>query len=447
MKRMLALFCAVGFAAALATACGKTQTDDAGITADAMADPYGGVSQALTDALQSSGNVTLYWDTSERSDQEQDFAAYFEKYYGGTVEFRFCPFDDEGATFLRDMAAGDLPDVFRLTPGLWPRAALRNMSCSVAQLKEQGALGLNHPALEKYRDMTEAAFSYNGACYALSICYASPAVVAVNRELFNSYMVKSPELYYQEGNWTYETLLRCCNELGRTVSGQTTIYGACLENPLWFLQANDADPMLLSGSALTCGLLSTRSLHSLAFCRSLIAGSAFTTDPQDFLRGETGLLCDTADALAPILMQCAFDWEILPFPYGADNVSGDRPGTVIGWSVSTGCRNVQGAVNFILARQVFSDFFYNVDQGALWDTGYAQYSEKQRALILSAATMVRPACFPHMGNLPEQEEAFWAALKGNEPVYDVAERFAKIIQAQIRAEMGEQVQMTDPPSH
>ena len=435
MKRCAVLLCAV-LLLCLPVSCAESVDSPAGtIKADAIQDPYGVATGEEAEVLQHSGEVILYWDTAERSDREKDFEDYFEKYFGGTVTYRFCPLDDDAATLIRDQAAGSAPSVFRLTESYWPRAAVRSLTYDQSQLRNQGVVGLDHPALARYRDMTEAAYTFNGECYALSVCYASPVMVAVNTDLFRAYGVTTPDVYYAKGAWSNETFQRCCYELSRTAPGGQTILGAVVRDPLWFLQADDADPMAFRGTALKGDLLSTNTLSTLSYCRSLLTSSVVDSETMAFQDGCAGMLCDTADELADLLAGCAFEWDVVPFPYGSDNETGARPGTFIGWAIPDGAKNVQGAVNFVIARQRFLDFHYNVDKAALWDAGYAVYSEAQRRVVTDAANMVRPALFPHFGTLPDEVEGFWEAVRGSEPIYNIADRYTALIRAAISEEL------------
>ncbi|MBP5618548.1 MAG: extracellular solute-binding protein [Clostridia bacterium] len=437
MKRLLtlllaALLCCLPVSCTHMDSPADTPSDE--IKADAMKDPYG-VSAEEAVILQDSGEVVLYWDTLERSAREEDFADYFEKYYGGTVTVRFCPPDDDAVTLTRDQAAGMAPDLFRLTESYWPRAALRGLTMPRSQLTKLGVVGLDHPVLTQYRGMTEAAYTYGGDCFAVSVCSVSPVMVAFNAEMFRGYAVASPADYYVEGEWNNTAFLRCCNELSRTDPNGHTVLGAVPGDLTWFLRAADADPMTIRGTTLTVDLLSSNALQALSFCRTLLQSSAVGTDEEAFLSGRAGMLCATAEDLIPRLSRCAFEWDVVPFPYGDGNETGARPGTFVGWAVPYGAKNVQGAVNFVIARQLFLNFHYGVEQGALWNAGYGVYSEAQRRRILDATAMVRPALFPDFGDLPARTEAFWTDVGGSEPIYDVASRYTDVIRAAITEEM------------
>ena len=405
MKRQLALLaaallCCLPVSCAPATEPNAAPSDE--IKADAMKDPYG-VSAEDAVALQNSGEVVLYWDTMERSTREEDFAEYFEKYYGGTVTFRFCPLNDDAVTLARDQAAGNAPDVFRLTESYWPRAALRAMTIPRGQLERMSVIGLDHPALEQYREMTEDAYTYSGDCFAVSVCGVSPAMVAFNVEMFRGYGVASPADYYAVGEWNNTAFLRCCNELSRTDPNGYTVFGAVTGDLTWFLRAADADPLAIRGTTLTADLMSTNALQALSFCRTLLNSPAVSDDENAFLSGRAGLFCATADELVSRLGRCAFQWDVVPFPYGDGNESGARPGTFTGWAVPYGAKNVQGAVNFVIARQLFLNFHYGVEQGTLWNAGYGVYSEAQRRRVQDGPPRpfprLRRSLLPHRGVL------------------------------------------------
>lgn len=436
MKRAIMLACAlVLFCLPVSCSEPAPRSDPDAIKADAMDDPYGVATEGETAVLQSSGEVVLYWDTADRSERERDFEEYFSKYFGGTVVYRFCPLDDDAATLIADQATGNVPDVFRMTAGYWPRAAMHALTYPRSYLVRQGVFGLDHPALVRYRDVTEAGYSFNGDCFALSVCVASPVMVAVNVDLFNANYVRSPVSYFEVGEWDTLAFQRCCYELSRTAPGGRTLMGAVVRDPLWFLQANDADPMVFRDTYLTGDLMTPAALEALSYCRGLLTSGSVTDDEKAFLQGDAGLLCDVADRLAGKLVNCAFEWDVVPFPFGGNNVSGARPGSMTGWAIPFGAKNLQGAVNYVIARQRFLDFHYNVDGAAFWDINYAFYSEAQRQRVIDAAHMVRPALFPHFGTLPDEVEGLLSSIRGQEPVFDVADRYTALIRAAISEEI------------
>ena len=78
---------------------------------------------------------------------------------------------------------------------------------------------------------------------------------------------------------------------------------------------------------------------------------------------------------------------------------------------------------------------YGVDGAAFWDINYAFYSEAQRQRVIDAAHMVRPALFPHFGTLPDEVEGLLSSIRGQEPVFDVADRYTALIRAAISEEI------------
>lgn len=434
----------LGFLSSCAWNHGPSETVS-GIKADAMDDPYGTDSDGLLEAMRNSGEVVVYLESGSSSGKDSDFSDYFSKYYNGTFVRRYCPSDDEMTLFLQDYYSGKSPDVLRLNESYWPRAALTGTTYTLGQLEQLGVLGLDHPSIRQYRELTAASFAFNGECYAVSADFVSPAMIAVNEDLFDSCVVRSPSLYYKDGDWNGDTFLRCCHEVARTLQNGTSLYACNRFNPLWVLLSNDADPIVLDGWTVNSSLTTPAALHSLARSRTFLTSVSLTEDKDAFARGELAMLCGTADELADVLVNCTFRWDVVPFPYGSDNTSGRTPGTMTAWAVSSASQNVQGAVNFILARRLFEDFYYNIDESAVWSNPYVVYNDRQQRLVLSMAYMVRMANYPYIGDLSEQSDRLWSALEGDEPIFDIASRFGEQIEEQAAQALQEAQSRLDSP--
>ena len=115
------------------------------------------------------------------------------------------------------------------------------------------------------------------------------------------------------------------------------------------------------------------------------------------------------------------------------------------WAVSSASQNVQGAVNFILARRLFEDFYYNIDESAVWSNPYVVYNDRQQRLVLSMDYMVRMANYPYIGDLSEQSDRLWSALEGDEPIFDIASRFGEQIEEQAAQALQEAQSRLDSP--
>ncbi len=450
MRKVLSVLLTVLLAGCpfLASSCAPVTDDDgtaSDIKADAMNDPYGTDSEGLMNALKNSGEVVVYWESNTFSDKDSDFLDYFNKYYGGTFVRRYCPSRDDMTVYLQDFYSGSAPDVLRLNESYWPRAALRSATYSTDKLRQLGVLGLDHPAIENHRDLTEASFSYNDRCYAVAIDYVAPVMIVVNEDVFDYCSVKAPSAYFERGDWTSDTFMRCCHEIARTLLNGKKLYACNSFDPTWFLLSNDADPIVFDNYSMLQSMTTPAALRSLTSCRTFLTTVSTTDDMDAFARGELAMLCGTADELAERLADCNFSWDVLPFPYDNDNSSGRTVGKMTAWAISSQAKNVQGALNFILAYRLYEDFYYNFDDSMVWNNEYVIYNDTQQQRIISMAYMVQLGNFPYIADLPEQVDGLWTSLKGSDPIYDIASSFNDKIKQEYYNEMADvQTQHSKP---
>lgn len=433
----------------LAVSCSPVDEDNgvsSNIKADAMNDPYGAYSEEMMNALKNSGEVVVYWESNTFSDKDADFLDYFEKYYGGIFVRRYCPSNDDMTVFLQDFYSGTSPDVLRLNDSYWPRTAMRNATYSTERLDELGVIGLDHPALKGDRELTQAAYTYSGRCYAVAMDFVAPAMVAVNKDLFDYCMVGSPSAYFERGNWDVDAFFRCSHEIARTLPNSKKLYACNSFEPSWFLLTNEADPIVFDKYNMLPSLTVPEALRSLARCRTFLTTVSTTDNFDAFRQGELAMLCGTADELAEVLTDCNFSWDVIPFPYDSDNASGRTVGKITAWGISSHTKNAQGAFNFILAYRLFEDFYYNLDDSFAWDNSYVVYNDSQQQRITSMSYMVRPGNFPNISALPQRTDELWNALRGTDPIYDIAALFNDVIEMEYDAEMSDILSQHSRPS-
>lgn len=445
---MLLTVLAVG-SLCIATSCSPVDKGDdtsSDIKADAMNSPYGAYSEEMLNALKNSGEVTVYWESNTFSDKDADFIDYFEKYYGGKFVRRYCPSNDDMTIFLQDYYSGTAPDVLRLNESYWPRVAMRSTTHSTERLGELGVVGLDHPAIRDDSEITQAAYSYNGRCYAVAMDYIAPTMIAVNEDLFYYCMVSSPVSYFERGDWNVDSFLRCSHEIARTLPNGKKLF-ACNNFDLnWFLFTNQVDPVQFDKYNMEPSLDTPEALRSLVRCRTFLTTVSTTDNADLFRQGELAMLCATSDNLSEVLDDCDFGWDIIPFPYDNDNSSGRAVGKMSAWAISSRTKNAQGAFNFILAYRLFEDFYHNLDDSFVWNNKYIIFDDAQQQRITSTAYMVRLGNFPYISGLPQQTDELWNALRGNDPIYDIAASFNENIKQEYNDEMTDILLQHSKPS-
>lgn len=389
--------------------CGTSQNATSGmIKADAMDSPYGNnVSASLEQVLKSTGNVMVYSVSEQLSKRDTDFVEYFEKYYNGMVQFEYCPSEDMLSKIITDSAAGLSPDVVTLNEHNWPNSGTKGFVYSLSQLEQQGVQGLAHPELMRYRALTEENFSYNGECYSISVSGCVPVVVAINVDLFDRCGVQSPLTYNDDGSWNFDTFLACCSGIIRGAENDNKIKSFYAADMGWFMTANDAGFVGNNGQ-LQSQIASDNSRLTLTYLRQLYQTNSISADAQSFKKGNTAMYLCSADEFSGMVDKLKFDWDIVPFPYGNRNVSGCTPGKVTGYSVNINSENPQGAVNYIIARNIFDNFYLHNNNGAVWEKEYIVYSTEQLNTIVPNIWRTRNCLFKGVGDLSDEYSRFWS---------------------------------------
>ena len=87
-------------------------------------------------------------------------------------------------------------------------------------------IGLVQPIDEYYDELAEICgteyldlMTYQGHCYGVCMPLAGTRLFQYNKTLFENMGVKTPREYFEEGNWTWETLMKCAEEITRDTDG------------------------------------------------------------------------------------------------------------------------------------------------------------------------------------------------------------------------------------
>ncbi len=416
--------------------CGTKSTSNATsgmIKADAMDSPYGNnVSDSLEKVLKNSGEVVVYSVGEQLSERDTDFVEYFEKYYNGEVVFEYCPSEDMLSKIITDNAAGLAPDVVNLSQYNWPNTATKKFVYSINQLEQQGIEGLTHPELMRYRTLTEDNFSYNGECYSISVSSCVPIIAAINIDLFDRCGVQSPLTYNADGSWNFDTFFACCSGIIRGTAGNNRIKSLYASDMGWFMTANDAAFVSIDGP-LKSQITSDNSKSTLTYLRQLYETNSISADANSFKKGETAIYLCAADEFIGMVDKLKFKWDVVPFPYGNKNVSGYTPGRVTGYSVSVNSENPQGAVNYIIARNMFDNFYLHNKNGAVWKKEYIVYSTEQLNTVINSIWRTRNCLFRGVGDLSDEYSRFWSDFSNeNVPIDTLVYSYDDIIKYNCR---------------
>ncbi len=454
MKRISALLLALALTLSLTLLAGCKKTDNSGSADEGkkpvnVEDVYGSsdLSAETIEALQSSGKIMLY--TSEAdvaqgkyNDDWKEAMDWYKTYYGLDIKWKYQAYGDDLSKFLVDFAAEDAPDLIYLDYRRWPKAGLRQIVYSVDELKAKNALGLDHPTIKAYEDLASR-FEINGKKYAFSVAYTSPTLCCVNLDLYDQYSVKSPMEYYKEGNWNMDTYIKCAKDITRTLGDGSKIWGTFGWNYSWYLVANDCRlvqwddnyklKLTMTTDPKTVETLSTfADIYAKGYCPS----SEEYSQNKLFVSGQEGMVLMTADNMAKMVKDVTFKWDVLPMPYGANNSSGQTAGEVSGWGLVTSSKNIQGAINYTIAKDLLNRVQYNQNWGVYFCPSYdGIYSEEQIDTIADYADHVGLDLYMGVGTLNTVQWNFWNDLKrGTMTVKEVFDTYEGVFQEQVDAE-------------
>ena len=303
-------------------------------------------------------------------------------------------------------------------------------------------VGFDHPLLTATQEANDR-WKIGKDAYSVGIGGANTVICGVNLDLFEKYNVKSPVDYYKEGTWDMDTYVKCAKELTRTLADGTKIWGAFGWNYNWFLMANDC--ALISwnkaGDRLAVTMNDPKVQRTCNIIAELYSGgySPYSNQEARFRRGELGVYCATNQNLASALKQCTFKWDIVPFPYGVDNTSGQYAGEMSGNAVVSTTKNPQGVVNYIICRKVWAQLIRNtpgiVPEDDFYNTpGYTIFNKEQVALYESFNSKVGLDLSLGVGNLAV-DYGFWNNLRDGSKTYkECVDTYESVYEEQCRLE-------------
>ncbi len=442
MKRIFALFVVVLLVCSLAvvaTGCkGSSQSDDAtNLPNDLVPGGVANVSEEVLAALSDSGTVKIYENPYVGDEYIKERDEYFKNVYNGTLEKKDIVWEGWENVYITDFAADDAPDVTTVFYKLWPKAANRGMIYSVKELKEKGVIGLDHPTFDDDIELCEKNYSYKGENYAIGVSFKSAVYCCVNTNLFKQYNVKSPVDYYNEGTWNYATFEKCCKELTRDSDGDDIIdvFGYEGWDFSWFVVANGGQLVRMDEKGKIYDCFDTlnvqnalTNIHRLASVDKCVASTG------SFAKGKIGMYAALKTNISKPIgrEEITLEWDIVPFPYGADNKGNAMPGDINGNAISSSSKNPQGALNYIIATRTFDKMV----AGKYDDEFLSIFNEEQNAMMADYDNFTENAFFMGVGTLWSSQWDFWTAIsKGKGNVSEVLATYRPMFKSQCELEM------------
>ncbi len=439
---VLGLFAMVG--------CKGSENDGGNASFEGNAIPGGtaDVSQETMEALQNSGEVSVYTFGDDMTNtkpinngwfNQPEFAEYFEAVYGGRLVTVNTVWENWEAKFITDMAADDAPDVLYIGAKSWPKVGNRNLVYSHSDLKELGVLGLDHPVLQKGIETVEKNFTFKNEVYGVSLHQAQCFWAIVNTDIYKQYGIKSPVEYYNEGLWNFDTFMKSGNDLtkaaGTDPSGNRAASGFYCWDATTLIRANGQQMVGINPATgeITNNMDKNEVLVALEMYSAGMKSDGFMSGKDTFKQGNIGILGFMDENLVGALEDVTFNWDIIPFPTGPNNTTNQLPGSVRAWAIASSSENPQGAVNLIIAlKAAISQNMFAVDKSdvsnILGDKPETLQMMKDNALYGVNDNMYG------IGNLWANQWNFWSALRAG-TANEVVQTYMPAFNAQIQQEM------------
>ena len=305
---------------------------------------------------------------------------------------------------------------------MWPKAGLRNLVYTTEELKERGIIGLDHPLMKADSEACER-YTIGGKHYAVT-SHANVIIIGVNLDLFEKYNVKSPVDYYKEGTWDMDTYVKCAKEITRTTADGTKVWGGFGWNYNWTLMANDCALISWDNSRtkLVVTMNDPKVQRACGVIADLYTGKYTPMSGAEtyFKQGQMGFFAYIPQNLASILRKVTFKWDIVPFPYGADNTTGAYPSELYASCVVSSSKNPQGTVNYMISSNIWrgmavgadfipeNDYYNQVGWGCFTPEQVAMYTAYEDKGMMDLSLGV--------GNLAV-DYGFWNNLRDGSKTY------------------------------
>ncbi len=449
MKKILsaiilsALVMSLGLAAAGCKGA-DTTVENTGSYADAIPGGSADVSAEVLEALTNSGEISVYsfGDISKTPDVaawRQEFINYYEAVYGGTIDYIDVEWENWESKFITAFAANDNPDLIYLFEKNFPKFTNRAMVYSVEEMIEKGVVGFDHPKLTGNLDLVYENFKYKGKHYVFATNDAEADMMFINEDLFDKYEVKSPTEYYNEGVWNWETFEKCAAELTRDTDGDgaSDVWGYwgwdgnfainAAGGELVQLDDNGTLKVTIDSAATAQGLEN----YSNVFGR-LKAGADI-----GFRGGNLGMIAWMPSNEVKQLIgtetveKYNFNWGMVPYPLDVrTNSANIRSGKCSGWTVATTCDNIQGCINYMIAKNTFEEMKPNPAKIDYKDV----FTPEQLDMINDCTRQAVLPIYQGVGNLWHSQWDFWTATRRGGAATEIINTYKPLFEAQVALE-------------
>lgn len=336
----------------------------------------------------------------------RDLKSRFKKYCNGNLVFITQPYEQLGEKLNTMIMSNDSPDIYSLRnwdfPALMYKDVFRELDSKI-DFSAKEWIG-DKPKYDQYL--------WQGKHYVIG--GASPSYyVWYNKSLMEDYGIeKDPGELEKEGKWNWDTFLQLARDMTDAASEQ---YGF-LDNGggimYAFMSGLNVDLIKLTSSGIESNVKSPEVARAINFYGDLFNRYKVTYQSknavQDFANRKAAMLYDghwiaQNDPIKSMHDSGEISFTHIPkVPGSADYI---YPGSVGGYAIPKGAKNIDGAVAFLTMGQVSQA--YEDEENARWQKAN-NLTNAEMAIVLKARDCVNLPTYSYGINAASQ--AFWAAL-------------------------------------
>lgn len=328
-----------------ATNAGNTETATTGATEELKTDPY----QTIAN-----GDITILWHTTEEvyldalSKNPNHFDAVwslkpeFEAKYGGTVTVIAVPWGDMKATLISMVSNAEVCDLVESNDQNFPIYPLKNLIQPLDDIMD-----ITDPVF--YENVGEV-YSFNGKTYAVGSDITATQLY-YNKTLFDTYGVKTPDEYYKEGNWNWNTFKEAAMALVDDTDGDgaNDLYGYAWWDSMYisFIASNGLPIIDYSGTDVQSNYQKPAAISALQFEQDAFIKDAYIGNMDNMVDSFIGgKLAMTNEHGILAYSDVTFELGVVPFPRGPEVNADYGQGLMTGWSIPITAKNTEGAAAF-----------------------------------------------------------------------------------------------------
>ncbi len=265
----------------------------------------------------------------------------FAKKYGIDVKLVYCSQNNYVSELLSLIAAGNSPDIY-VENATFPT------TLQVAQDFSVTGMDLNEPiwnqnAINSCR-VGDKIYGVN----TVNSVWGGAYLVFFNRELMESNGIKTPAEYYEEGNWTWDTMEQCMKQVDALGKDY---YGGCIPDAFDLLSSLGIDPVTYDYKTgkFTNTITDQRIVKAMQYIAKLSKENLFTNQ-ENFAVGRCGLIVKDPYGLKKTGYYRAMDGLDIGFTYMPDpdeNTKATYGAGMRTYGIVKGSKNPKAAGMFI----------------------------------------------------------------------------------------------------